>query len=65
VKIEDPSGMALTVTCPPAGATTSVLWDGHNAAGVRVPGGTYTIEVAATDRAGNAGVVARGTVVAQ
>ena len=27
--------------------------------------GTYTIEVAATDRAGNAGAIARGTVVAQ
>ena len=36
-----------------------------NAANVPVPAGTYTIEVAATDRAGNAGAVARGTVVAQ
>jgi len=41
------------------------VWDGRNAANVPVPAGTYTIEVAATDRAGNAGAVARGTVVAQ
>jgi FlgD Ig-like domain len=70
IRILDAAGglvksMALTVTCPPASATTSVVWDGRNAAGVRVPGGPYTIEVAATDRAGNAGVIARGTVVAQ
>ena len=54
-----------TVTCSPAGTTTSVVWDGRNAANVPVPAGTYTIEVAATDRAGNAGAVSRGTVVAQ
>ena len=53
------------VACPPAGATTSVTWDGRGAAGARVPAGTYTIEVTATDRAGNAGPVARGTVAAQ
>jgi hypothetical protein len=57
--------IARTVTCPAAGATTSVVWDGRNAAGARVPPGTYTIEVTATDRAGNAGAVARGSVVAQ
>ena len=54
-----------TVTCSPAGTTTSVVWDGRNAANVPVPAGTYTIEVAATDRAGNAGAISRGTVVAQ
>ena len=70
IRILDAAGglvrsMALTVACPPAGATTSVVWDGRNSAGPRVPAGTYTIEVTATDRAGNAGAVARGTVVAQ
>jgi flagellar hook assembly protein FlgD len=40
-----------------------VVWDGRNAANVRVPAGTYTIEVTATDRAGNTSAVARGTVV--
>ena len=57
--------MTKTVTCPPGGATTSVTWDGRNAAGASVPAGTYTIEVAATDRAGNAGAVAQGSVVVQ
>jgi hypothetical protein len=70
IRILDAAGglvrsMPRTVTCSAAGTTTSVVWDGRNAAGQRVPAGTYTIEVAATDRAGNAGVVARGTVVAQ
>lgn len=55
-------GIARTPTCPPGGATTSVGWDGRNAAGALVPAGTYTIEAKATDHAGNTGVVARGTV---
>lgn len=42
-----------------------MTWDGRNAAGASVPAGTYTIEVAATDRAGNAGAVAQGSVVVQ
>jgi flagellar hook assembly protein FlgD len=57
--------IARTVPCPAAGATTSVVCDGRNAAGVLVPDGTCTIEVAAADRADNAGSLARGTVVAQ
>jgi hypothetical protein len=70
IRILDAAGglvksMPRTVTCSAAGTTTSVVWDGRNAASVPVPAGTYTIEVAATDRAGNAGAVARGTVVAQ
>ena len=70
IRILDAAGglvksLPRTVTCSPAGTTTSVVWDGRNAANVPVPAGTYTIEVAATDRAGNAGAVSRGTVVAQ
>jgi hypothetical protein len=70
IRILDAAGglvksMPRTVTCSAAGTTTSVVWDGRNAANVPVPAGIYTIEVAATDRAGNAGAVARGTVVAQ
>ena len=57
--------IARTVSCPAAGATTSVVSDGRNAANVPVPAGTYTIEVAATDRADNAVAVALSTVVAQ
>jgi hypothetical protein len=68
IRILDAAGglvksLPRTVTCSPAGTTTSVVWDGRNAANVRVPAGTYTIEVTATDRAGNASAVARGTVV--
>ncbi len=57
--------IARTATCPAGGATTSVAWDGRNAASALVPHGTYTIEVAVTDRADNAGAVAQGTVVVQ
>jgi len=57
--------IAKTVTCPAAGATASVTWDGRTTAGARVPAGTYTIEVTATDRAGNAGPIAHTTVAVQ
>jgi len=70
IRILDAAGglvraLPRSVACPPAGATTSVVWDGRSTAGARVPAGTYTIEVTATDRAGNAGAVARGTVAVQ
>ena len=51
--------------CPAGGATASVRWDGRNTARALVPPGTYTIEVVATDLAGNTSAVGRGTVTAQ
>jgi hypothetical protein len=57
--------MAKTAQCPVGSATASVVWDGKNTAHAPVSAGTHTIEVTATDRAGNTGAVARGTVVAQ
>lgn len=70
IRILDAAGGAVKtisrkVPCPPAGATASVAWDGRNTSGGRVPAGTYTIEVTATDHAGNAGAGARGTVAVQ
>jgi subtilisin family serine protease len=57
--------LVKTVLCPAAGALASVAWDGRNAARALVPPGTYTIDVTATDLAGNTSAVARGTVIAQ
>jgi hypothetical protein len=51
--------------CAAAGTLNSVIWDGRNTARALVPPGAYTIEIIATDRAGNASTAARGTVVAQ
>lgn len=58
-------GLAQTMPCSAAGTTTSIKWDGRNAAGQRVAAGTYAIEVAVTDRAGNAAALARGSVITQ
>jgi hypothetical protein len=54
-----------TVTCSPGGTTTSIVWDGRNASRALVPPGTYFIEVTPSDKAGNVGVVAEGTVEVQ
>lgn len=54
-----------TLPCIVAGVTTSIRWDGRNTAGQRVAAGTYTIDVAVTDRAGNAAAIARGSVIVQ
>jgi subtilisin family serine protease len=51
--------------CPAGGAKASVGWDGRNTARAPVPPGTYTIEVVATDLAGNTSAAGRGTVTAQ
>ena len=56
---------AKTATCSPAGATTSVIWDGRNTSRALVPAGTYAIEATATDHAGNVGAVARGSAEVQ
>jgi flagellar basal-body rod modification protein FlgD len=37
-----------------ATGTHEVAWDGRNSLGQRVPAGTYTIQVAASDAEGNA-----------
>jgi hypothetical protein len=42
-----------------------VIWDGRNTARALVPPGTYTIEIIATDLAGNASTTGHGTVVAR
>jgi hypothetical protein len=70
VRILDASGrlvrsLVKSVLCPAAGAVASVAWDGRNTARALVPPGTYTIEVIATDVAGNASAAAHGSVVAQ
>jgi hypothetical protein len=57
--------LAKKVKCAPGGTLTSLPWDGRNASGALVPAGTYTIEVSATDAAGNLSAVGRATVVAQ
>jgi len=57
--------LTKTASCPAGGRVTSVGWNGKNAGGALVTAGTYTIEVVATDAAGNASAAARGTVVAQ
>ena len=54
-----------TALCAVAGTLSSVAWDGRNAARTLVPPGTYTIEVVATDTAGNSSAIVRGSVVAQ
>ena len=51
--------------CAAAGTLTSVIWDGRNTARALVPPGTYTIEIIATDQAGNVAAAGHGTVVAQ
>jgi hypothetical protein len=70
IRILDAAGrlvksVARSVSCPKTGYTTSMIWDGRDAARVLVPAGTYTIEVAVTDLAKNAAAVSRGTVVVQ
>jgi hypothetical protein len=70
VRILDGGGRLMrklpkTAKCPAGGAVSSVSWNGKNASGALVAAGTYTIEVVATDAAGNGSAVARGTVVMQ
>jgi hypothetical protein len=70
IRILDASGrlvksFAKKVKCPAGGALTSLAWDGRNGSRALVPAGTYTIEVIATDLAGNTSTAARATVVAQ
>jgi hypothetical protein len=50
--------------CAAGGTVTSTIWDGRNAARALVPPGTYSIEVVATDAAGNASAIGVGSVVA-
>ena len=57
--------LTKTAPCPVAGAVTSVAWDGRNAARALVPPGTYSIEIVATDLAGNTSATGRASVVAQ
>ena len=57
--------LTKSAKCPAGGSTASVLWDGRNTARALVPPGTYTVEVVATDLAGNASAVGRGTVTVQ
>ena len=57
--------LTKTAPCPAAGAVTSVAWDGRNAAHALVPPGTYSIEIIATDLAGNTSATGRASVVAQ
>jgi hypothetical protein len=42
-----------------------VAWDGRNGAHALVPPGTYSIEIIATDLAGNTSATGRASVVAQ
>ena len=58
-------GLTKSVKCPTGGSAASVLWDGRNTARALVPPGTYTIEVVATDLAGNTSPVGRDTVIVQ
>jgi hypothetical protein len=57
--------LTKTASCPAGGTMTSVGWNGKNTAGALVTAGTYTIEIVATDKAGNVSAAARATVVAQ
>ena len=70
VRIVNPAGQTIRTLpksglCAPAGTLTSVIWDGRNTARALVPAGTYTIEIVASDLAGNAAPAVRASVVAQ
>jgi hypothetical protein len=70
IRILDAAGhlarsFAKTAKCPAAGALTSVAWDGRNAARALVPRGTYSVEIVATDQAGNPSAPGRISVVVQ
>jgi hypothetical protein len=67
LRIRDAGGALVRVigkkvSCPPGGAAASMTWDGRDTAKALVPAATYTYEILATDRAGNAGAIARDTV---
>jgi hypothetical protein len=70
IRILDATGRLVrslpkTAKCPAAGAATSVAWDGRDAARAPVPPGTYSIEIIATDAAGNTSSTGRASVIAQ
>jgi hypothetical protein len=57
--------LTKSASCPAGGTVSSIGWNGKNTGGALVPPGAYTIEIVATDAAGNASAAARATVVAQ
>ncbi|MBI5194430.1 MAG: hypothetical protein HZA08_13470 [Nitrospirae bacterium] len=53
------------VSCPVAGATSSVTWYGRNNSGVFVPAGVYTYKIQAKDKALNYSFIKSGAVIVQ